>query len=199
MWQTQIQLHAAVPTLQMPRNRLKTAQNTIGNTECIELENHLMCKLMMEEKRGLSSPSNKLAGVNPTNLKNTFGSLIQSPTSMQLYQNENQQLWGYPSNLTTSNMNGSPQFRVDAFSKRSQSFIERRSIASFDSELPSATLVAMEPSTFSGWGSPDGKLDWSIRGDELNKMRKSYSFGFPNRSSTSTMVVASNIDDPDIF
>jgi hypothetical protein len=57
----------------------------------------------------------------------------------------------------------------------------------------------MDSSKFSGWGSPDGKLDWSIRGDELNKMRKSYSFGFRNRSSTSTMVVASNVDDPDIF
>jgi len=67
---------------------------------------------------------------------------------------------------------------------------------SFNSLLPSATLVAMEPSTFSDWGSPDGKLDWSIRGDELNKMRKSYSFSFQNRSITST--AASNIDDPDV-
>ena len=191
MWQTQIQLHAAVPTLQMPRNRLKTAHNTIDNTECIKHENCLMWKLMMEEMKGLSPPSNKLSGVNPTNLKNIFGSLIHSPTSMQSYQNANQHLWGY--------VNGSAQFRVDAFSKRSQSFIERSSIASFDSELPSATSIALEPSTLSGWGSPDGKLDRSIRGDELNKMRKSCSFVFRNRSSASTMVVASNVDDPDIF
>jgi len=107
--------------------------------------------------------------------------------------------WGYHSDLTNSNVIGSPNIRGDAFSKRSQSFIERSSVASFNSELPSATSVSMEPSTFSGWGSPDGKLDWSIRGDELNKMRKSHCFGLRNRSSTSTMAAALDVDDPDVF
>jgi len=79
MWQTQIQLHAAVPTLQMPRNRLKTALNAGNNVEFLELENRF----------SLSSPSNRLARVNPTNLKNFFGSSIQSPTSMEMNQNAN--------------------------------------------------------------------------------------------------------------
>jgi len=118
---------------------------------------------------------------------------------MQSHQNTNHQLWGYPSDLNNSNVIGSPQFRVDAIAKRSQSFIERSNVRSFSSELPSATSLAMDSSKLSGWGSPDGKLYWSICGDELNKMRKSYSLGFRNRSSTSTMAVASNVDDPDIF
>lgn len=164
----------------MPRNRLKTALNAGNNVEFLELENRL----------SLSSPSNRLERVNPTNFKNFFGSSIQSPTTMQMHQNANQQLWGCHSDLTNSNVIGSPQFRGDAFSKQSESFIERSSMASFSSDLPSATSVAMEPSTFSGWGSPDGKLDWSIRCNELNKMRKSYSFGFRNRNSTSSIASA---------
>jgi len=116
---------------------------------------------------------------------------------MQVHQNTNQQHWGFPSDLSNSNGIGSPQFRVDAFSKHSQSFIERNTGVSFNSLIPSATSVTMEPSTFSDWGSSNGKLDWYIRGYELNKMRKSYSFGLRNRSSTST--AASNIDDQDVL
>ncbi|XP_004500271.1 zinc finger CCCH domain-containing protein 66 [Cicer arietinum] len=233
LWQTQLH-SAAVPTLQMPRSRLKTSLNvrdTDLDMELLELENRLMRKLMMEEMAaGISTPSkwqnsmpnspsypvsltdhmgesNRFSGVNPTNLEDIFASHFQSPNGMQ---NVNQQLWGYPSDVTTSNRIGSPPFMADpsmnpryaAFSKRSQSFIER-GVASFNSELPSVTSVAAEPSsTFSSWGSSNGKLDWSICGDELNKMRKSYSFAFQNRnSSTSTMAataVPPNDGEPDV-
>ncbi|CAL5202546.1 unnamed protein product [Lathyrus oleraceus] len=196
MWPTQS--HAAVPTLQLPRSRLKTALNARDDTEFLEHENRLMQKLMIEEMTDLSFPSNRLAGVNPANLEDILGSQIQSPTSIHVHPNVIQQLWGFSSNLTNSNVIGSPQITVDpstnskndALSKRSQSFIERSSMASFSS---------MEPYTnFSGWSSPDGKLDWSIRGDELNKMKKSYSFGFRNQLSNSTMV-AQNVDDQDVL
>ncbi|XP_058782097.1 zinc finger CCCH domain-containing protein 66-like [Vicia villosa] len=205
MWPTHS--HAAVPTLQMPRRRLKTALNARDNTEFLELENRLMQKLMLEENTGLSSPSNWLAAVNPANLEDILDSQIQSPTSTHVHPNVTQQLWGFSSDLTNSNVIGSPQITInsswnsknDALAKRSQSFIECSSMASFSSELPSATSVAMEPySNFSCWGSPDGKLDWSIRGNELNKMKKSYSFGFRNQHSNSTMV-AQNADDRDLL
>jgi hypothetical protein len=181
---------------------MNTAHNARDNIELLELENCLMRKLMIEEMTGLSSPSNRYSGVNLTNLDDIFGSPRQSPTSM--HQNVNQQLWGHPSDIT--NIIGSPQVRADpsmnsrydAFSKRSHSFIERSSTTSFNPELPSATSVAAAPSNFSGWGSPDGKLDWSIRGDELNKMRKSYSFVFRNTNSFSTMD-APNVDNPDVL
>ncbi|CAL5202548.1 unnamed protein product [Lathyrus oleraceus] len=203
MWPTQS--HAAVPTLQLPRSRLKTALNARDDTEFLELENRLMQKLMVEEMTGLSFPSNKLAGLNPSNLEDILGSQIQSPTSTHVHPNVTQQLWGFSSDLTNSKVIGSPQITVypsmnsknDALLKRSQSFIERSSMASFSSELPSANSVAMEPYTnISGWGSPDGKLDWSIREDELNKMRKSYSFGFRNQLSNSRMV-GQNADEED--
>jgi hypothetical protein len=133
MWPTQTRLHTVVPALQMPRNRLKTALNAVDNIEFIEHENLLMRKLMTGEVTSLSSPSNRLAGVNPANLENIFGSSTQSPTPMQSHQNTNHQLWGYPSDLTNSNVIGSPQLRVDAITKRSESFIERTSVASFKS------------------------------------------------------------------
>ncbi|KAK2440736.1 zinc finger CCCH domain-containing protein [Trifolium repens] len=200
MWPTQS--HVAIPTLQMPRRRMNTAHNARDNIELLELENCLMRKLMIEEMTGLSSPSNRYSGVNLTNLDDIFGSPRQSPTSM--HQNVNQQLWGYPSDIT--NIIGSPQVRADpsmnsrydAFSKRSHSFIERSSTTTFNPELPSTTSITAAPSNFSGWGSPDGKLDWSIRGDELNKMRKSYSFVFRNTNSFSTMD-APNVDNPDVL
>lgn len=58
--------------------------------------------------------------------------------------------------------------RSDAFAKRSQSFIDRGTVNR------QSTMV---PSNLSGWGSPDGKLNWGIEKDEINKLRKSASFG----------------------
>ena len=214
MWHSQI--HVAVPTLQLPQSRLKSALNARDvelDMELLGIENHrcLMQQLMMEGTAGLSSPSNwnnsmpnspslcdytgdfnRLSGVQPTNLEDVFGSQIQSPARIQVHQNVNQQLRGYPSNLYNSSVIGSPSFRVDpsgaaaamalnprnaAFANRSQSFVEPNMV-NIDSDFPSATSTAAEPSTFSGWGPSDGKLDWSIRGDELKKPSKSSSSGF---------------------
>ena len=227
MWPAQP--HVPVPTLQLSKSRLKNAFNVRDvdlDIELVGLENHrLLQQLLMDEMAGLSSPSNwrnsmpnspslpvslgdhagelnRVAGVKPTNLDDIFGSQVQSPTGM----------WGYSSNLSASNVIGSPPYRVDpsgtaaaaalnsrnvAFSKRSRSFIER-DVLSCRSELPSpSSSIAMEPSTLSGWGSPDGKLDWSIRGEELNKMRKSASFGFRNRSTSSPLTMATTPELPD--
>ncbi|KAI4318195.1 hypothetical protein L6164_025992 [Bauhinia variegata] len=91
--------------------------------------------------------------------------------------------------------------RLAAFSKRSQSFVER-SVVNHHSELPSPSAsAARKPSPFSDWGSPDGKLDWAIHGEELNKLRKSASFGFRGNNSplkTAPTRMAANADDPDV-
>jgi hypothetical protein len=184
----------------MPSNRLKTALNARDNTDLDMkfLENHHMPKPMIEE-------SNRLAGVNPTNHEDIFGSSIQSSKDMLVHQNVNQELCDYPSDLSNSNVIGSPQLSVDPFmnssydaiSNRSQSFIEHSSVASFSYKFPSATSVALEPSTaFSDWYSTDRKVDWSIPGDKLNEMTTSYSFGFlDDTSNVSTMAAASNVDE----
>jgi len=183
MSQTPTHIRTTVPTPQMPSNGLNTALNARDNTHLDRnfFENHHMQKLMIEG-------SSRLAGVNPTNLEGYFGSLIQSPTAMQGYQNVNQQLQRYPSQLTNSSVVRSQQFRgdpffnprYDALPMQSQNFIERSRVVSFNSMLPDATSVTLEPSTsFSGWHSRDRKLEL---GDSSN---------------TSTMAATSNVDDQD--
>ncbi|XP_014505073.1 zinc finger CCCH domain-containing protein 66 [Vigna radiata var. radiata] len=250
------QSNVAVPTLLLPKSRLKTASTARDidlDFELLGLEAHRRRQqLMMDDMSGLSSPNwknsmpnspsfpvsmsdhigelNRLSGVKPSNLDDTFGSLeqsilskfhgisldvagpqLQSPTGIQMRSNMNQQLGGYSSGLSTSNMVGSRSFRVDpsaegasvvlnpraaAFAKRSHSFIER-SMVNHHSELPSPKV-----STFSHWGSPDGKLDWTMNGDELNKLRKSSSFGFRSSNSPltkdSTTMPANVDDEPDV-
>ncbi|KNA17908.1 hypothetical protein SOVF_075640 [Spinacia oleracea] len=79
--------------------------------------------------------------------------------------------------------------RAAAFVKRSQSFIDR-----------SATMGANMSSPMSDWGSPNGKLDWGIHGEELNKLRKSNSFGFrgANNNNNATRTSPPGFNQPDV-
>ncbi|KAK2430321.1 zinc finger CCCH domain-containing protein [Trifolium repens] len=173
---------------------------------------------------------NRFSGMKPTNLEDIYGSLdpsmlhkfhgisldgagsqLQSPTGIQMRPNMNQQLQNYSSGHSTSSRIGSPPYNFDssgelsaaalnsraaAFSKRSQSFIER-SVANHHSEH----LSPVKPYAFPNWGSPDGKLNWTVQGEELNKLRKSSSFGF--RSSNTPLNQAAtraqeNDNEPDV-
>jgi hypothetical protein len=142
---------------------------------------------------------------------------LQPPTGMQMRQNINQQLRSsYPTSFSSSPVRRSPSFGVDhsggaaaavlssrsaAFAKRSQSFVERSAVnrhTGFSSPSSSANVM---PSNLSDWGSPDGKLDWGIQGEELNKLRKSASFGFRSNGSSSATAGASvpaTVDEPDV-
>ncbi|WVZ96059.1 hypothetical protein U9M48_041742 [Paspalum notatum var. saurae] len=73
--------------------------------------------------------------------------------------------------------------RASAFAKRSQSFIDRGGRAPAARSLMSQQQPTTgAPSMLSDWGSPDGKLDWGVQGDELHKFRKSASFAFRGQS-----------------
>ncbi|XP_034704740.1 zinc finger CCCH domain-containing protein 29-like [Vitis riparia] len=90
--------------------------------------------------------------------------------------------------------------RSSAFAKRSQSFIDRGGMShrspGFTAASNSATLMS---SNLSDWSSPDGKLDWGIQGDELNKLKKSASFGFrTNNTATATQSMMASTDEPDV-
>ncbi|XP_010264620.1 PREDICTED: zinc finger CCCH domain-containing protein 66-like isoform X2 [Nelumbo nucifera] len=144
-------------------------------------------------------------------------SQLQSPTGFHIRESINQKLLpSYSTSLSSSPARTSTSFGLDpsgsaaaavmnlrstAFSKRSRSFIDRSPVNRL-SGLPSiATSATATSSTLSDWGSPDGKLDWGIRGEELNKLRKSASFGF--RSSNGNMGPANspmtaNVDEPDV-
>jgi hypothetical protein len=140
---------------------------------------------------------------------------LQSPTGMKMFQNMNQQLRSsYGTSLSSSPVRASSSFGVDpsgaaaatvlnarsaAFAMRSQSFIERSSVKGH-SGLSSPGASAMH-STLSDWGSPDGKLDWRLQGEELNKLRKSASFGFRSNGSSHATAAASmpaTVNEPDV-
>lgn len=170
---------------------------------------------------GFSAGEMNRLGIQPTNLEDMFGSLdpailpqlqglsldasspqLHSPTENQMRQNMNQQLRSsYPTGLSSSPVRTPSSYGIDpvlnsrstAFAKRSQSFIDRNAGHRFSGTLSSSSATVV-PSTFSDWGSPDGKLDWGIQGEELNKFRRSASFGV--RSSGSSFATA--VDEPDV-
>lgn len=168
----------------------------------------------------------RVGDMKPTNLDDAFGSFdpsmlsplkglsnsaastqLQSPTGLQIRQNMNQLRASYPTNLPSSPMRN-PSYGFDssaavaqavmnsrssAFAKqRSQSFIDRGRVAA-NSPPP-----MMSSNHLSDWGSPDGKLDWGVQGDELNKLRKSASFGFRNNSPPKTQMMPVNPHEPDV-
>ncbi|XP_044482378.1 zinc finger CCCH domain-containing protein 66-like [Mangifera indica] len=141
---------------------------------------------------------------------------LQSPTGIQIRQNINQQLRScYPSGLS-SPVRASQSLGIDpagataaavlssrsaAFTKRSQSFIERTAVNRHSGFSSPAATVTVMPSNLADWGSPDGKLDWGVQGDELNKLRKSASFGLRSCSSNlaaSASSVPATADEPDV-
>ncbi|KAG6494162.1 zinc finger CCCH domain-containing protein 33-like [Zingiber officinale] len=153
----------------------------------------------------------KLKGLS---LRHT-GPQLQSPSGVQMHQS--QLLSGFGGSLSSSpTVNAVSSFdhsmakaimnsRASAFAKRSQSFCDRGATASRQSTLSAMTTAVMatpRPAALSDWGSPDGKLDWGIHGEELNKLRKSVSFahrgnqGTPNGVSTATMAAGDN--EPDL-
>ncbi|CAN6469857.1 unnamed protein product [Victoria cruziana] len=78
--------------------------------------------------------------------------------------------------LATAVMNSS---RSAAFAKRSQSFCDRGAAGVVGLTTPSTS------SKLSNWSSPNGKLDWGVQGEELNKLRKSASFGIRSTGGVS--------------
>lgn len=257
MWQTPS--NVSIPTLQLPKSRLKTgmtARDINSDIAMLRVETQRRKQqLLIDEMSGLSSPSNwnhsmpnspsfpvsstnhttgelnRFSRVNPTNLEDFFGSLdpsmlhkfhgisldaagsqLQSPTGIQMRPNMNQHLQqNYSSGHSTSSVIGSPTYRFQpsgelsasalnaraaAFSKRSQSFIER-GVTNHHSELHSPD----KPYAFSNWGSPDGNLDWTSHGEELNKLKKSSSFAFRTTSTPLTPAAAraqENDYEPDV-
>ncbi|XVF46758.1 hypothetical protein PTKIN_Ptkin03bG0054200 [Pterospermum kingtungense] len=142
---------------------------------------------------------------------------LQSLTGVQMSQNINQQVCSsYPTNLASSPVRASPSFGIDpsrpsaaavlssrsaAFARRSQTFIECTVVnhhSGFCSPVSSSSAM---PSNLADWGSPDGKLDWGVQGEELTKRRKSASFGFRSSGNSLGNAAASMepiTDEPDV-
>ncbi|KAF8396944.1 hypothetical protein HHK36_018579 [Tetracentron sinense] len=160
-----------------------------------------------------------LSQLQGLSMKSPVASQLQSPTANQMRQSMNQQLRSsYPDNLSSSSaVRAPPSFGLDssgaaaaavmnsrsaAFAQRSQSFIDRSAVNRQSGFSTSDTSTNVMSTTLSNWGSPNGRLDWGIQGEELNKLRKSASFGLQssNRSGSVPTAVASmqsKVDEPD--
>ncbi|KAK9124517.1 hypothetical protein Sjap_014119 [Stephania japonica] len=164
----------------------------------------------------------QLQGLSMKN-SSAAASQLQSPTGIQIRQNMNQQLRSsYPTSMASSPVRTPSTFGLDpataaavmssrsaAFAKRSQSFIDRGAVNRHMGSLggvPSNSVSNMS-SGFSDWSSPDGKLDWGIQGEELNKLRKSASFGIRSnnnglntnmKASAAAMGGSGVMDEPDV-
>ncbi|XP_008793149.3 zinc finger CCCH domain-containing protein 33 [Phoenix dactylifera] len=174
----------------------------------------------INELFGSLDPSvlSQLQGLPPkktATASSSAGAQFQSPTGVR-----SQLLSGYGGNLPSSpTVSATSSFGLDhsmakaimssrasAFAKRSQSFIDRGATAGRQSTLSSMTTAAAAAASFSDWGSPDGKLDWGVQGEELNKLRKSASLNFRTNQAGSgfggaapaSAAVPGGMDEPDL-
>ncbi|KAI5670484.1 hypothetical protein M9H77_10848 [Catharanthus roseus] len=142
-------------------------------------------------------------------------SQLQSPTGLQMRQNMNQLRASYPSNISSSPARRSSAMGFDssaavaaavmnsrsaAFAKRSQSFIDRGAVGHRAGVTSAANSPSMMSSHLSDWGSPNGKLEWGFHGEDMNKLRKSASFGLRNGNAGGMKQhsMTQNVDEPDV-
>jgi hypothetical protein len=138
-----------------------------------------------------------------------------SPTGLQMRQNMNQLRASYPSNVSSSPVRRSSASGFDSsaavaqavmnsrsagFAKRSQSFIDRGAVGHRGGVSSAANSPTMMSSNLSDWNSPNGKLDWGFHGEDMNKLRKSASFGLRNGNAAPPMrrSMTQNMDEPDV-
>lgn len=71
--------------------------------------------------------------------------------------------------------------RLSAIAQREKQHQQLRSLSSRDlgSNNP-ASVVGSPVNSWSKWGSPTGKLDWSVNGDEMGRLKRSSSFELGN-------------------
>ncbi|KAI3470887.1 hypothetical protein Pfo_027550 [Paulownia fortunei] len=169
----------------------------------------------LDDVFGSLDPSllSQLQGLSPK-VNHTTSSQLQSPTGLQIRQNMNQLRASYPSNNSSSPSRKPSAYGFDssaavaaavmnsrsaAFTKRSQSFIDRGGVSYRSGLSGSANSPSLMPSNLSEWSSPDGKLDWGFNGEEVNKLRKSASFGYRNGNATaSAAMTPSDVNEPDV-
>lgn len=212
------------PALQLPSSRLKASLSVRDldfDLESMGVEGYQQ-KLLEEISTSAASPRPnwKMNSLNAaSDYSDMFGSIDSSMLS-QLQGLAMKSASGYGNNIPSSpTVTASSSFGLDhsmakaimnsrqtAFAKRSQSFIDRGAVPRHVPALSSPPLTSALPSSLiakSDWGSPDGKLDWGVQGDELNKLRKSATFNYRGNGSNhfgGTALPAKSLptDEPDL-
>ncbi|XP_022745900.1 zinc finger CCCH domain-containing protein 29-like [Durio zibethinus] len=209
-----LQNHAS----QLQQQQLMDEISSLSSPSCWSKEYSRLGDLKpanLDDVFGSLDPS-LLSPLKGLSAKSATPTQLQSPTGRQIRQNLNQLRASYPTSISSSAVRKPLAFGFDSsaavaaavmnsrsspFAKRSQSFIDRGTMTSRAGLTAPANSATMMSSNISDWGSPDGKLDWGIQGDELNKLRKSVSFGFRNNNPAATAakdMMPSDVDEPDV-
>jgi hypothetical protein len=125
-----------------------------------------------------------------SNVEETFGSYVSSPRGQNMNQHypaspvrqQQPSHHGFESSAAAAAVMNA---RSSAFAKRSLSF------------KPAVQTTAQQ-SNLSDWGSPSGKLEWGMQGEELSKMRRSVSFGIHGNNSSNNSNAARDWNEPDV-
>ncbi|CAN8254494.1 unnamed protein product [Cochlearia groenlandica] len=134
----------------------------------------------------------RLRGFN-NNVEESFGSYVSSPSRMG--QNMNQQ--HYPSSpvrqqqLSHQGFDSSASVAAAMMNARSSAFAKRS--LSFK---PASQAVSQANLSDRGW--PSGKLEWGMQGEELNKMRRSVSFGISGNNNSNNNGARDYRNEPDV-
>ncbi|XP_010505737.1 PREDICTED: zinc finger CCCH domain-containing protein 29-like [Camelina sativa] len=183
LWQNRVN-SLTPPPLQLNGSRLKSTLSARDMDMEMELR-----------FRGLDN--RRLGDLKPSNLEETFGSYDSSAVMQLQSPSRHSQMNHYhPSSpvrqppthgfessaaMAAAVMNA----RTSAFAKRSLSF-------------KPAPVAA---SNVSDWGSPNGKLEWGMQREELNKLRRSASFGIHGNNNNNNCVsrpARDYSDEPDV-
>ncbi|EPS69392.1 hypothetical protein M569_05374, partial [Genlisea aurea] len=173
----------APPTLQLPGSRLKAAVSARDLDLDMEFLEKIRTQRQLVDVPGMevSSPygggsyDSQLLSMLQQGLSPKFH--VESPTAMQIRQ---QLRASYP---TPS----SPTARYGGFDSRSSSNFTKRSQSFIDRGHPPKLMA----SKLAEWSSPDGRLDWGFNGDDVNRLRKSASFGIRNGNGVAS-------EEPDV-
>ncbi|KAK8695726.1 hypothetical protein V6N13_000877 [Hibiscus sabdariffa] len=199
-----------VPSLQLHGSRLKSARrarNMDLDMEQLGLESHgrRHTQPLIDEIPGLSSPTNWNNPLSTTTFSasadgtaelNRFGGIsvdtptrqLQSPTRVS-----------YLTNLASSPMRASQSFGID--SSRPTAFASRRLNSGFREHTSVNHHSGFPSPSAMPWGSPDGKLDWGIPGEELNILAQSSSSVFQSSSINlggPAQSMSSTSEEPDV-
>ncbi|XP_057523211.1 zinc finger CCCH domain-containing protein 47-like [Amaranthus tricolor] len=195
------------PNLLLPGSRLRSSFNARDIESEIEMESWVVNRQHQynQHHHQVLSPRpspgwknnniGRFSDVIPaTNLEPAFGSInvarkLSPPNVVELPRRKLSppRALDSPKSMAAALLNS----RAAAFTRRSQSFVDRAGSSP-------ANMSSPMPTNMSDWGSPNGKLDWGINGQELNKLRKSNSFGIRGATNNVTRSSPPGFNEPDV-
>lgn len=186
MWQGKV----SPPSLQLPGSRLRaslSARDVELERELMKIESQISFHQQQQQQQNhnflqqnqILSP--RRWDLSPVNLESVYGNInvgrkVSPPRGFDSSS---------PKSMAAAMLNS----RAAAFAKRSQSFGGAAGGYGGGSGPALSSSVAE-------WGSPKGRAEWGVQGDELNKLRKSNSFGF--RGNNPVRASPPGFHEPDV-